>query len=307
MAGPAREALVGKMIRAARVPVDLGRRTVRAAISGRFPIVSMALMTVFVLAAVLAPVMAPHSPTKANLSVSLQPPVWQGGTGEYILGTDKLGRDILTRIMYGARTSLTVAALSIAGAGVLGTAAGLVAGYYRGWVEALIMRWVDIMLSVPPVLLALLFAVTWGASFAIVLTVIMVILWAPYARLVHAETLSVRERDYILAAHAVGAPAARILVLHIAPNLLNTVVVLATLQVGIVVLLEAGLSFLGVGIPPPTASWGIMVSDGRQVLEKAWWVATVPGITLSLLILSVNFLGDWLRDFTDPTLRHSAK
>ena len=123
----------------------------------------------------------------------------------------------------------------------------------------------------------------------------------------HAETLSVRERDYILAAHAVGAPAARILVLHIAPNLLNTVVVLATLQVGIVVLLEAGLSFLGVGIPPPTASWGIMVSDGRQVLEKAWWVATVPGITLSLLILSVNFLGDWLRDFTDPTLRHSAK
>ena len=307
MAGPAREALVSNMFRAVRVASELGRRTLRAAISGRFPIVSMTLMMAFVLAAVLAPVLAPHSPTKAKLSVSLQPPVWQGGTGEYILGTDKLGRGILTRIMYGARTSLTVAALSIAGAGVLGTAAGLLAGYYRGWVEVLIMRWVDIMLSVPPVLLALLFSVTWGASFTIVLTVVMVILWAPYARLVHAETLSVRERDYILAAHVVGVPAPRILLLHIAPNLLNTVVILATLQVGIVVLLEAGLSFLGVGIPPPTASWGIMVSDGRQVLEKAWWVATIPGITLSLLILSVNFLGDWLRDFTDPTLRHSAK
>ncbi len=294
------------MMRYARVPADMGRWIVRAALRGRFPILSVAVMVVFVLAAALAPVLAPHSPTKANLAASLQPPVWQGGTSEYILGTDKLGRDILTRIMYGARTSLIVAAISIAGAGVLGTAAGLLAGYYRGWVEALIMRWVDIMLSCPPILLALLFAVTWGASLVIVLTVVMVILWAPYARLVHAETLSIRERDYILAAHSTGVPPARILAFHIWPNLLNTVVVLATLQVGIVVLLEAGLSFLGVGIPPPTASWGIMVADGRQVLEKAWWVATIPGVTLSLLILSVNFLGDWLRDFMDPTLRHAA-
>jgi peptide/nickel transport system permease protein len=266
--------------------------------------VAVLILVTFVVIAVAAPQLAPYSPTRVNLEESLQPPVWQGGTAAHLLGTDKLGRDILSRLMYGARVSLSVAAVSIGIAGSLGMLLGMLAGYYRGWVETVIMRVVDIKLSLPTILLALLFAVIWGPSLNSLLVLVMLTLWVVYARQAHAETLTITEREYIVAARTIGASTFRILIRHIMPNLLNSMVILATLQVAQVVLMEAALSFLGVGLPPPTPAWGLMIAEGRELLQKAWWVSTMPGIAMALVIISSNVLGDWFRDFSDPTLRH---
>lgn len=271
------------------------------------PVLAVFILTVFVGVAILAPWIAPYSPTAINLSKSLRPPAWQGGTPDHILGTDKLGRDILSRIIYGSRVSLMVAALAIGISGVIGVALGTLAGYRRGWSELLVMRTVDIGLSLPTILLALLFAVVWGPKFSNVLLVIILTFWALYARQAQAETLSLKERDYILAARALGASQARLLILHIFPNLTNSMIILATLQIAQVVLMEASLSFLGVGIPPPMPAWGLMIADGRGLLAEAWWVSTMPGVALSLVVLSANMAGDWIRDYLDPTLRHTVR
>jgi peptide/nickel transport system permease protein len=180
----------------------------------------------------------------------------------------------------------------------------MLAGYRRGRTEILIMRLVDVMLSTPTILLALLFAVIWGVSFQNLILVIVLTLWAGYARQSHAQTLSLKEFDFVLASRAIGASDIRILLRHIFPNLANTMVILATLNISTVILLEAALSFLGVGIPPPTPAWGRMISEGRNLLRTAWWVTAMPGIALSLVVLSANMAGDWLRDYLDPTLRH---
>jgi peptide/nickel transport system permease protein len=270
------------------------------------PIFPVAILVGFVLMALLAPVLAPHSPTAVNLTDSFRPPFWQeGGKLTYPLGTDKIGRDILSRILYGSQISLLVIFVSIILSGIIGIAAGMLAGYYGRWVETVIMRLVDVKLSLPTILLALLFSVVWGPSLNNLLAVIIITLWALYARQVHAETLSLKTRDYVLAARALGASDLRLLAVHMLPNLMNSMIVLATLQIATIVLMEAALSFLGVGIPPPTPAWGLMIAEGREVLEKAWWVAAMPGIALSLVILSANMAGDWLRDYLDPVLRHS--
>jgi peptide/nickel transport system permease protein len=271
-----------------------------------FPIFPVAILVLFIVMAATAPLIAPHGPTAVSLTDSFRPPFWQdGGKLAYPLGTDKLGRDILSRILYGSQISLLVIFVSIVVSGIIGIAAGMSAAYYGSWVETIIMRLVDVKLSLPTILLALLFSVVWGPSLNNLLAVVIITLWALYARQVHAETLSLKSRDYVLAARALGASDLRLLVAHMLPNLLNSMVVLATLQIATVVLMEAALSFLGVGIPPPTPAWGLMIAEGREVLEKAWWVAAMPGIALSLVILSANMAGDWLRDFLDPTLRHS--
>jgi peptide/nickel transport system permease protein len=262
-------------------------------------------MVLFVLVAILAPWIAPHSPTEIQLSESLRPPAWQNeGSSAHLLGTDKLGRDILSRIMYGARISLLVAVTAIGAGGAVGIALGMLAAYGPIWVTTLVMRLVDVMLSTPTILLALLFTVVFEASFYNLITVIVLTLWAGYARQAYAQTLSLKERDFVLAARAIGASNLRIVSRHIFPNLLNTMVILATLNVSTVILIEAALSFLGLGIPPPTPSWGRMISEGRILLRTAWWVTTMPGIALSLVVLSGNLAGDWLRDYLDPTLRH---
>lgn len=274
-------------------------------LSAKAPILPLTIIVAFILVAVLAPWIAPHSPTEIKLSDSLRPPAWQeGGSGTYILGTDKLGRDILSRIMYGARISLLVAVTSIAAGGSIGITLGMLAAYGPTGVRTLIMRLVDVMLSTPTILLALLFTVVFEASFYNLIAVIVLTLWAGYARQAYAQTLSLKERDFVLAARAMGASGARIVLRHIFPNLINTMVILATLNVSTVILVEAALSFLGLGIPPPTPSWGRMISEGRILLRTAWWVTTIPGIALSLVVLSGNLTGDWLRDFLDPTLRH---
>ena len=227
----------------------------------------------------------------------------RGGTLSYPLGTDKVGRDILTRIMYGSRISIVVASISILIAGTIGTSLGIIAGYFGGWIDSLLMRTVDISMSIPIILLALVLVIALGASFGTVITVLVLLLWAYYARMARGLTLAVREQDYIAKAIVVGASHFRIMRVHIFPNIFNSLVVLATLQVGFVIVVESTLSFLGTGIPKPTPAWGLMVADGRELIVSHWWVSFFPGFAILLVVMSMNLLGDWLRDKLDPHQR----
>jgi peptide/nickel transport system permease protein len=272
----------------------------------RYPLVPLAILTFFLLIpAVLAPQVAPYDPLKGSLAKRLTPPAWQqGGTIDHPLGTDKVGRDILSRIIYGARVSLMVSLVAIFVGGALGTGLGLISGYFGGWVDAVLMRLVDISLSLPTILLALVLVAAVGPSFGTVIIVLVILLWARYARLVRGETLSIKERDFIARARVAGASHTRIMTRYIFPNVVNSLVVLATLQVGYVILLESALSFLGAGLPRPTPAWGLMIADGRELIVTAWWVSMFPGLAIMLTVLSLNLLGDWLRDHLDPKLRN---
>jgi peptide/nickel transport system permease protein len=248
---------------------------------------------------------APFDPYQGSLRARLIPPFWQeGGTIEHLLGTDKLGRDMLSRVIYGARVSMTVSLIAIVVSGIIGTLLGLISGYFGGRTDAAIMRLVDISLSLPTILLALVLSAALGPSFATVLIVISVLLWARYARLVRGETLAIKERDFIARARVAGASHMRIMLRYILPNVVNSLVVLATLQVGYVILLESTLSFLGAGLPRAEPAWGLMVADGRELIVTAWWVSMLPGIAIMLTVLSLNLLGDWLRDHFDPKLKN---
>ena len=269
-----------------------------------FPV--LILLVVLVIPAVFANQIAPHDPTRGSLSGRLQPPVWQeGGSSEHILGTDKVGRDILTRIIYGSRISVIIALIAIVVSGIIGTALGITAGYWGGWVDALIMRLVDISLSIPIILLGLVLVAALGPRTSTVIGVIVVLLWSRYARLARGETLAVRVQDFISRAQVAGSGHIRIMSKHILPNVFNSLVVLATLQVGFVIILESTLSFLGAGVPRPNPAWGLMVADGRELVasEKGWWVSLLPGMAIMLVVLSMNLLGDWLRDRLDPKQR----
>ena len=261
------------------------------------------LMIVLVIPALFADFISPHDPYKAYLRNRLEPPLFFGGTTEFILGTDKLGRDVLSRIMHGAKYALAISLVGILLGAVVGTFLGLVAGYYRGWLEALIMRIVDITFALPSILLALALASVSGPSFQLVIFVVIFVIWGFFARQIRAETLVLRERDFIARARVSGASNARILRKYLLPNVMNTIVVLATLQIGVVVVLEATLSFLGIGIPRPTPAWGLLVADGRQLIVSSWWISFFPGMAILLTVLSVNKLGDNLRDLLDPKLR----
>jgi peptide/nickel transport system permease protein len=272
----------------------------------RYPLFSLGILVfVLVIPAVFAPWVAPHDPYLGTLSNRLTPPVWQdGGTMEHILGTDKLGRDMLSRIIYGARVSLTVSLIAIFVGGIIGTVLGLISGYFGGKTDAVIMRLVDISLSIPTILLALVLVAAVGPSFGTVVTVLIVLLWARYARLTRGETLAIKERDFIARARVAGASHTRIMFKYMFPNVVNSLIVLATLQVGYVILLESALSFLGAGLPRAEPAWGVMVADGRELIVTAWWVSMFPGIAIMLTVLSLNLLGDWLRDHLDPKLRN---
>jgi peptide/nickel transport system permease protein len=272
----------------------------------RYPLVPLAILTfVLVIPAVFAHQVSPYDPLKGSLAKRLKPPVWQqGGAIEHPLGTDKVGRDILSRIIHGARVSLMVSLVAIFVGGTLGTTLGLMSGYFGGWVDAVLMRLVDISLSLPTILLALVLVAAVGPSFGTVIAVLVILLWARYARLVRGETLSIKERDFIARARVAGASHTRIMTRYIFPNVVNSLVVLATLQVGYVILLESALSFLGAGLPRPTPAWGLMIADGRELIVTAWWVSMFPGLAIMLTVLSLNLLGDWLRDHFDPKLRN---
>ena len=248
--------------------------------------------------------LAPYSPTKMSLPDRLMPPFWaEEGSTDHLLGTDKMGRDILSRLIFGARISLSVSLLVILITSAIGTLLGIVAGYLGGRTEAFLMRITDISMAFPPILVAMLLVVSMGPSFFTVVLAISILGWAPYARLIRGETLRLREMDFVAQARIIGASPVRIMLRHIFPNVINPLIIIMTLQIGLLILTEAALSFLGVGIPPPAPSWGNMINDGRNLVDTAWWISTFPGIAIGLVVMSGNFLGDWLRDTMDPRLR----
>ena len=226
-----------------------------------------------------------------------------GGSRKYLLGTDKVGRDVLSRIIYGSRISVVVAGIAIFISGAIGASLGITAGYFGGWVDSLLMRLVDISLSIPIILMALVLVTALGASYQTIVIVLVIFLWAQYARLSRGETLTVRVQDFIARAKVAGSSDVRIMLKHVFPNVFNSLVVLATLQVGFVIILEASLSFLGAGIPRPNPAWGLMVSDGRELIISSWWVSLFPGLAIVLVVMGMNLLGDWLRDKLDPKQR----
>ncbi|OGN96890.1 MAG: hypothetical protein A2Z77_00395 [Chloroflexi bacterium RBG_13_51_36] len=265
------------------------------------PVIILALL---ILTAIFAPLLAPHDPVKVSLIDRRLPPSFiEGGSTEYYLGTDSLGRDILSRAIYGARISLSVALLVVGITAAFGTMLGITAGYMGGRIEAFLMRVTDISMAFPGLVLAMLLSVGIGPGFLTVVLALSLLGWAPYARLIRGETLRLRESDFVAQARISGASSLRIMRVHIFPNIINQLIIVMTMAIGATILAEAALSFLGIGIPPPTPSWGSMVSDGRNDLSKAWWISTFPGILIGLVVMSGNFFGDWLRDKLDPKLR----
>ena len=254
--------------------------------------------------AIFAPYISPHDPWLANLGARFAPPFWsQNAVPGYLLGTDQLGRDVLSRILYGTRVSLIVGLAASAISAVVGVTLGLVAGYYGGWLEDVFMRITDALAAFPKIALYLVVMTMFGAGFVILILTLGLVRWSSFARLVRGEVLSVKQKEYVEAAHAIGQNATRIMGRHIVPNVFASIIVLGTLEIAAVIIAEASLSFLGVGVPPPAISWGRMLSDGRDYLASAYWIATFPGIAITMTVLGVFMLGDWLRDVLDPRLK----
>jgi peptide/nickel transport system permease protein len=267
-------------------------------------IVPVVMLTLLVLVAVFAPLLAPHSPTKTSMPNRLLPPFFmEGGKPAYLLGTDLIGRDILSRVIYGARISLSVSLLVIFITASVGTILGIIAGYIGGTTDTVLMRTTDASLAIPAILIALLLAVALGPSFKTVVLALSILGWATYARLIRGEALRLREADFVVQARIIGSSPLRIMIVHIFPNVINPLIVISTMSVGLVILAEAALSYLGAGIPPTTPSWGSMVSDGRNLIDRAWWISFFPGLAIGIVVMSGNFLGDWIRDKMDPRLR----
>ena len=265
--------------------------------------VGVALTAAVVFIAVFGPRLTPYDPLEQTLEARLRPPGFARGPHTHWLGTDNLGRDILSRVLAGARPSLAVGLSALAFAAVVGVPAGLASGYYRGRFDKIVMRLADIQLAFPAILLALAILAVAGPSNLNLIAVLALSLWVIFARVVRGEALSLRQREFIGAAVAMGAGDARIFRRHVFPNLAGTLLVLASVSLTRVILAEAALSFLGMGIQPPTPTWGGMISDGRAYLAVAWWVATMPGLVLTLAVIGFNLLGDYLRDRIDPRLR----
>ncbi len=270
----------------------------------RAPWLSLAFFGLVLVLAAGGPLLAPYDPNGMNLSAALRPPAWASkGSLAYLLGTDNLGRDILSRIISGTRISIIVAFYAILFSGAVGGLVGMISGYFAGRVDAVIMRLVDIQQSIPALALALILAAVLGSGLTTVVVVIVLTYWTWYARIIRGEILSLKERDYVALARVAGCGTATIFRRHLLPNILNMLMVLATLQVGQVILFEAGLSFLGLGIQPPEVSWGLMLADARGYITTAWWAITLPGIAIMLSCLASNIIGDWMRDLLDPRQR----
>jgi peptide/nickel transport system permease protein len=263
------------------------------------------IVVVIALLAVLAPLISPHDPLTQVLVDRLKPPAWlPGGSPTYLLGTDAVGRDLLSRILWGARTSLEIGLLSVLVGASIGVSAGLLAGYRGGWVDTLIGRLADIQQAIPLLILALAIIAVVGSSILNLVVVLGIGSWLYYFRVIRGEVLSVRERPYIDAARAVGVGDRRLLLRHVLPNVVGSIVVIVTLEIPQVILFTAGLTFLGLGVPPPTPEWGRLIFDGRDYLQSAWWLTVEPAVFLVLFVLGVNLLGDALRDRLDPVRRH---
>ncbi|MFB5679061.1 ABC transporter permease [Paenibacillus terreus] len=269
--------------------------------------VGAVLVLIVCLTALFAPLLTSHDPAAVDPLNRLKPPVWlEGGTKEHWLGTDNLGRDMWSRIVYGARVSLIVGIGAVLVSGAIGAVLGLMSGFYGRWIDAVIMRVADSFMAIPTILFMLVVMAVVGPGLTTLIFVIGVTNWVSYTRVVRGEVLSVKERDFVKAAKAVGARDGRIILKHILPNILSSFIVISGMNVATTIIMEASLSFLGLGIKPPDVSWGGMLSDGRQYVATSWWVATFPGLAITLTVLGVIFLGDWLRDVLDPRMKSKA-
>ncbi len=257
-----------------------------------------------ILIAIFAPVLAPYNPTKGTLSGRLHAPAFLSTDKTYPLGSDQIGRDVLSRMLYGARISLTVGFLAVLIGGCFGSLLGLIAGYVGGWLDETIMTLGDMQLAFPFILLAIAVIAVLGPSLRNLIIVVGISGWVTYARIARAQVLAVKEREFVTAERAIGATASRILFRHILPNIAASLIVVGSLDLARTIILESTLSFLGLGVQPPTASWGGMLGEGREYLNTAWWISTFPGILLTLTTISVSRIGDWLRDVLDPTMRN---
>ncbi|HSE06089.1 MAG TPA: ABC transporter permease [Methylomirabilota bacterium] len=270
-----------------------------------FPLIPMSILGALLFLAVFANVLAPHDPEVGSLGERFRPPVWQqGGSEKFLLGSDHLGRDVLSRLIFGARVSIVVGFTAVLVAGVLGTGLGILSGYLGGWVDQIIMRVTDTWLALPALTFAIFLAAVVGPSEMNIVIILGAVYWTRYARVIRGEVLSLKERDFVRLAIVAGCSKRTIMKRHILPNVLNSAIVLGTLMLGVVVVTEAALSFLGVGVPPPKPAWGLMLADGKKgMMAGYWWLTVLPGCCIMLMVLSANLLGDWLRVKLDPQLR----
>lgn len=269
----------------------------------RWPVIPIAVLATLIIVGIFAPYIAPENPISQNLADRNTKPSWMGGKDHHLLGGDHVGRDILSRIIYGSRIELLVMSVSMSTGLVVGTSLGLLSGYFGGMTDEVITRFVDLWLGFPFLLLALVVAVVIGPSLTVVLALLALLAWSQFVRNIRADVLVIIRQDYVAYARASGASDIRILVRHIFPGVVGTMTVIASLSVGGLILAEATLSFLGAGIPEPTPSWGLMISDAQNYIQTAWWTSVFPGVALFLVVMSLNFLGDWVRDRLDPRLR----
>ena len=269
----------------------------------RWPWFSGTILTVFILGGLFGPYLTPYEPNEIDLAASLQPPVGFGGDWSHPMGTDDLGRDMLSRVVEGARVALAVSVAVVLIAGIVGLAVAVIAGYRGGRLDAFLMRTTDASLAFPVLLFAIVVVGIYGPSTSIVIIVLAIAFWPSYARVLRSEVLHLKTMDCVTMARAMGASGRWVIRRHIIPNIVPTLLVLLSLQLGLAIIAEGSLSFLGLGVPPPAASWGGMLSDGRRHLADAWWMPTMPGVALSLVVLAANLMGDWLRVHNDPTTR----
>jgi peptide/nickel transport system permease protein len=268
------------------------------------PVLLVGVLLIYVIAGVFGGYLAPHDPTEANFEAILKPPFWQaGGNAAYLLGTDYLGRDVLSRLLVGTRITLEVGFLVVIFSGFIGTVVALLSGYLGRWVDTVCMRLTDIMMSMPTLMIAIVMAAVLGPSRNNIIIILTITGWASYARILHGEVLRIKQGEFVSLAVIAGCSKLRIMMVHIFPNIVSTLTVLATLQLGVVIILEASLSFLGVGVPPPDPAWGSMIAEGRDYISTAWWLCTWPGMAILGIVLTCNFFGDWLRVRLDPKYR----
>ncbi len=267
-------------------------------VRNRAAVIGASILVFFTIVAVLAPWIAPYEPDISDFEAPLESPSW-----EHLMGTDDLGRDILSRVMHGARVSLMVAVLAIAIASTVGVMAGLAAGYFGKWIDTVIMRLADALMAMPGLVLVVFMVGVLGPSLRNAMLAISILYLAPFARIVRVNTLSIREQEYVQAARAIGAGNLRIMLTAVFPNTLSPIIVMMSLSAGIAILIESGLSFLGLGIQPPQPSWGGMLAQGREFITLSWWMTTFPGLVIFLTVLSLNFIGDGLRESLDPRQR----
>jgi peptide/nickel transport system permease protein len=270
-----------------------------------FPVIPLSILGGLLFVAIFANVLAPHDPEVGSLGERFRPPFWQqGGSEKFLLGSDHLGRDVLSRLIFGARVSIVVGFTAVLVAGVLGTGLGILSGYLGGWVDQVIMRITDTWLALPALTFAIFLAAVVGPSEMNIVIILGAVYWTRYARVIRGEVLSLKERDFVRLAIVAGCSKRTIMKRHILPNVLNSAIVLGTLMLGVVVVTEAALSFLGVGVPPPKPAWGLMLADGKKgMMAGYWWLTVLPGCCIMFMVLSANLLGDWLRVKLDPQLR----